>query len=275
MASFGQKLLATFQTRGQLCIGIDPSSQQLNSWGLPDSASGARTFSLELLDAASSEVGIIKPQVAFFEQFGPEGMRVLVEVLQQAQAQGLLVIADAKRGDIGSTMAAYSRAWLSKEAVFVCDALTVSPYLGTSTLDETVQVALENDRGVFALSATSNPEASTLQSAKRDNRSVAASVVDYAASFGTRGLGSIGVVLGATVDGVRLGIELAVEPSFPVLVPGFGAQGAKLADVKKLLRAFASYSICSVSRSVAGGSPVGLQDRVAAAKSELEIGLRA
>lgn len=275
MTSFGEKLLLVFETRGQLCIGIDPSSSQLSSWSLPDSAMGAESFSMSILDAADGQVGIIKPQVAFFEQFGPEGLRVLAEVLEVASSRGFLVIADAKRGDVGSTMAAYSRAWLSSEAVFVCDAMTVSPYLGLSSLDDTVQIALENGRGLFVLAATSNPEASTLQSSRNDGQSVAASVVSYASSHSKGVLGSVGVVLGATVETAMFGIELEVPPKFPVLVPGFGAQGAKLSEARKLLDAFSNSAIFSASRSIAGDSSQGLDKRVMMAKSELEIGLRA
>lgn len=274
MSSFGERVLNVFETRGQLCIGLDPSSQQLSSWNLPDSAQGARTFSYTMLDVAEKYVGIIKPQVAFFEQFGPEGLEVLVEILEQAQSRQLLVIADAKRGDIGSTMTAYSRAWLAKEAVFACDALTVSPYLGAATLNASVEAALENNRGLFVLAATSNPEALSLQSSQRNGQSVAASVIEYAASHSDGQLGSIGVVLGSTVEFEQLGISLGERPTFPVLVPGFGAQGSKLSEAGELLEAYASLSICSVSRSVAGDSKEGLEDRVSMAKSQLEIGLR-
>ena len=274
MPSFGERLLGVFESHGHLCVGIDPSVSQLRSWELPDSAQGAKNFAFSILDAVRDHVGIIKPQVAFFEQFGPEGLAALTEVLEEAQSRGLLVIADAKRGDIGSTMEAYSRAWLSSEAVFVCDALTVSPYLGLDSLNDTVEIALQNSRGLFILAATSNPEALPIQSSERNGQSVAASVLSFASSNGKGKLGSVGVVLGATVEFSGLGIDVGVAPSFPVLVPGFGAQGARLSEARELLGAYASVSVCSVSRSVAGDSLNGLEDRVLKAKSELEIGFR-
>lgn len=275
MSSFGQRLLKTFEQKGQLCIGIDPSIDQLRSWGLPISAEGAKSFSFSMLDAAQDDVGIVKFQVGFFEQFGPDGFSHLSELLADAKSRNLVVIADAKRGDIGSTMSGYAAAWLSREAAFACDALTVSPYLGSDSLAETANVALENDRGLFVLAATSNPEASALQSAIRDGRTVARSVLDFAQQYSGAGLGSIGVVVGATVDDVDLGLDFSASLKIPVLVPGFGAQGAALVDARSLLSGYANTAICNVSRLVAGASRDGLSSRVSKAKADLEVGLRA
>ena len=275
MASFGHRLLETFEKKGQLCVGIDPSTDQLRSWGLPNSADGARSFSQSLLDSAQDSVGIVKFQVGFFEQFGPEGFSVLSELLTDATSRELLAIADAKRGDIGSTMSGYAQAWLSKEAPFVCDALTVSPYLGPDSLAETANVAIENDRGLFVLAATSNPEATSLQSSKRDEKTVARSVLDFADSYRSGSLGSIGVVVGATVDDEEIGLDFSVSLGVPVLVPGFGAQGADLSKACRILSAYADTAICNVSRLVAGTTRDGLTSRVLKAKAELEVGLRA
>ena len=275
MSSFGKKLLLTFRQNGQLCVGIDPSHEQLKAWGLPFAVEGAKSFSLSILDAAQANVGIVKFQVAFFEQFGPEGFSLLSQLLIDAQSRELVVIADAKRGDIGSTMAGYARAWLSSEAVFACDALTVSPYLGTDSLAETAALALENNRGLFVLAATSNPEAKALQASMSAGETVAKSVLDFAESFKVSDLGSIGVVVGATVSASDLGLDSSRSLSFPVLVPGFGAQGAALSKARSLLSGYAETAICNVSRLVAGASDEGLTSRVLKAKAELEIGLRA
>jgi orotidine-5'-phosphate decarboxylase len=275
VSSFGQRLLRTFEQKGQLCIGIDPSIDQLRSWGLPISAEGAKSFSFSMLDAAQDNVGIVKFQVGFFEQFGPEGFSHLSELLADAKSRNLIVIADAKRGDIGSTMSGYATAWLSREAAFACDALTVSPYLGSDSLAETANVALENNRGLFVLAATSNPEAFALQSAIRDGRTVARSVLDFAEQYSGAGLGSIGVVVGATVNDVDLGLDFSASLKVPVLVPGFGAQGAALVDARSLLSGYADTAICNVSRLVAGASLDGLSSRVSKAKADLEVGLRA
>jgi orotidine-5'-phosphate decarboxylase len=275
VSSFGQRLLNTFEQKGQLCIGIDPSIDQLRSWGLPISAEGAKSFSFSMLDAIQDNVGIVKFQVGFFEQFGPEGFSHLSELLADAKTRDLVVIADAKRGDIGSTMSGYATAWLSREAAFACDALTVSPYLGSDSLAETANVALENDRGLFVLAATSNPEAQTLQSAMRDGRTVARSVLEFAEQYSGAGLGSIGVVVGATVNDVDLGLDFSGSLKIPVLVPGFGAQGASLMEARSLLSGYANTAICNVSRLVAGASLDGLSSRISKAKADLEVGLRA
>jgi orotidine-5'-phosphate decarboxylase len=275
VSSFGQRLLKTFEQKGQLCIGIDPSIDQLRSWGLPISAEGAKSFSFSMLDAIQDDVGIVKFQVGFFEQFGPEGFSHLSELLADAKSRELVVVADAKRGDIGSTMSGYATAWLSREAAFACDALTVSPYLGSDSLAETANVALENNRGLFVLAATSNPEASALQSAIRDGRTVARSVLDFAQQYSGAGLGSIGVVVGATVNDVDLGLDFSGSLKIPVLVPGFGAQGASLMEARSLLSGYANTAICNVSRLVAGASLDGLSSRVSKAKADLEVGLRA
>lgn len=275
MFSFGLRLLQGFKEKGQLCIGIDPSLDQLESWNLPQSAEGAKAFSMALLDAAANQVSIVKPQVAFFEQFGPEGFDVLSYVLQEANSRQLIVIADAKRGDIGSTMTGYAKAWLSEEAVFMCDALTISPYLGLESLNQTVRTALNNNRGLFVLAATSNPEASSFQLAESDGKSLAKLVYDYASGHSVDELGSVGIVYGATVNASAVGIDLAGTPNFPLLVPGFGSQGVSLRQARGLLKEFSAVSICSVSRSVAGVARAGLEDRIAFSKSELEIGLRA
>jgi orotidine-5'-phosphate decarboxylase len=230
---------------------------------------------MAILDDAAEQVAVVKPQVSFFEQFGPEGFRVLADVLQEASARGLLVIADAKRGDIGSTMEGYANAWLAKEAPFLCDALTLSPYLGPESLKPTVQTALENGLGLFLLAATSNPEAFMFQSAVADGDSVAKIVFEFANARCVGEIGSIGVVIGATVETAKLGINLGQPSNVPILVPGFGVQGAELAQAGSLMQAHSSVSIFSVSRSVAGSSKEGLSTRIALAKSELEVGLRA
>lgn len=275
MASFGHRLLETFERKGQLCVGIDPSIDQLSSWELPNSADGAKSFSHSILDSVQDHIGIVKFQVGFFEQFGPEGFTALSELLTDATNRELLVIADAKRGDIGSTMSGYAKAWLSKEAPFVCDALTVSPYLGPDSLAEAANVAIDNNRGLFVLAATSNPEASIVQSSKLDEKTVARSVLDFADSFSSGSLGSIGVVVGATVDDVELGLDFSASLRIPILVPGFGAQGADLSNARRILSAYADTAICNVSRLVAGTSRDGLTSRVLKAKAELEVGLRA
>jgi orotidine-5'-phosphate decarboxylase len=273
MSSFGLRLSQAFSSSGQLCVGIDPSSEQLASWGLPDSAEGAKNFAFEIIETCLDQVGIIKPQVAFFEQFGAAGLAVLSEVLESARDAGLLVIADAKRGDIGSSMAGYTRAWLSAEALFQADALTLSPFLGLESLRPAIETAVDNGKGVFLLAATSNPEAAIIQKASTIGGSIAAEVASFAASFNEPKLGSVGVVVGATVTLSDFGLGAGSFSSTPILMPGFGAQGVKLSATRELFGELTNNLICSVSRSVAGQSSAGLSERIASAKQELSRGL--
>jgi orotidine-5'-phosphate decarboxylase len=273
-SNFGQRLQAVFSSSGQLCVGLDPSAEQLGKWGLEYSANDAEKFCHQVMDACQGRVGILKPQVSFFEQFGSAGFVSLERVLSRASADGFLVIADAKRGDIGTTMDGYARAWLLNDAAFFADAVTISPFLGPESLQGFCETAIENSKGVFVLAATSNKEAAALQSASMDgNSTVAGSVAGFASRFDEAGLGSVGVVVGAQTNLEAMGIETSALASVPILAPGFGAQGASLGQAGELFGPLANNVIYSVSRSVAGDSPLGLQGRVQIAVSELESGL--
>ena len=272
--SFGERLLRKFELRGQLCVGVDPSADQLSRWALPKTAAGAEQFCMKILESCQDEIGILKPQVAFFEQFGSEGFAVLERVLSRASDAGFLVIADAKRGDIGSTMDGYARAWLASEGPFLADALTISPFLGPKSLDETISLASSNSKGIFILAATSNPEAKALQSSIDTNHeSVAGNIASYAAGFNKEPLGSVGLVIGAQANLVDMAIDTGALGSTPILAPGFGSQGAKLSNARSIFGELSEVTIFNVARSVAGHSPLGLLERVQSAKAELENGL--
>ena len=255
-------------------MGIDPSAEQLSKWGIPVTASGAEQFGMKILETCQDEVGILKPQVAFFEQFGSVGFAVLERLLSRAADAGYLVIVDAKRGDIGSTMDGYARAWLASEGPFQADAVTVSPYLGSESLDETISFASNNSMGVFILAATSNPEAKALQSSVApNNQTVAGSIASYAARFNKHPLGSVGLVIGAQANLSEMAIDIAELGSTPILAPGFGSQGAKLSNARSIFGELSDVTIFNVARSVAGDSPIGLLERIQIAKAELESGL--
>ncbi len=272
--SFGERLLRKFELRGQLCVGVDPSADQLSRWALPKTAAGAEQFCMKILESCQDEIGILKPQVAFFEQFGSEGFAVLERVLSRASDAGFLVIADAKRGDIGSTMDGYARAWLASEGPFLADALTISPFLGPKSLDETISLASSNSKGIFILAATSNPEAKALQSSIDTNHeSVAGNIASYAAGFNKEPLGSVGLVIGAQANLVDMAIATSELSLTPILAPGFGSQGAKLSQARSIFGELTDVTIFNVARSIAGDSPLRLLERVKSAKAELEIGL--
>jgi orotidine-5'-phosphate decarboxylase len=255
--TFSRKLENAFAKSGQLCVGIDPHEQLLDESGFLLTVQGLNSFSMKLLDALSDTVGIVKPQVSFFERFGSAGFRVLESLLSEATSRGFLVIADAKRGDIGSTMTAYAQAWLAKDAPFMVDALTLSPYLGVRSLIPAVELATERGKGLFVLCATSNSEGKSLQSANEGGVSVASSVANQvsilnrASTQSKSTFGTIGLVIGATVNLDELGLANLNQPELKpaILAPGFGAQGARLADAKRIFGSNANSVIYTISRS--------------------------
>src|ERR1700724_66839 len=138
---FGARVTAAIDKTGPLCAGIDPSESLLRAWGLRDDAVGLREFGSRCVDAFAGVVPVVKPQVAFFERFGAAGIAVLETLIRDAQEAGLLVIADAKRGDIGSTMEAYASTWLDPQNPLCADAVTATPYLGLGSLQPMFDLA--------------------------------------------------------------------------------------------------------------------------------------
>jgi orotidine-5'-phosphate decarboxylase len=270
--TFGETLRAARNQYGPLCVGIDPHEHLLRDWDLEVSAGGVREFGLRAVDAAAGRVGVVKPQVSFFERFGSAGYAALEEVMAAARAAGLLVIADAKRGDIGTTMDGYAAAWLRPGSPLEADAVTVSPYLGAGSLSDTFRFAVEYGKGVFVLAATSNPEGRVVQrsvphAGEGHATSVAGEVVATVSAWTRQaepdaGLTSIGFVIGATVDRNDLGLPGRFSPAAPILAPGFGAQGAQPADLPRLFGADADAVIASESRSILSAGPGALAARI-------------
>ena len=269
MTSFGERVRAATATHGQLCVGIDPHAHLLAEWGMDASAAGAREFGLRVVEAAAGRVGVVKPQVSFFECYGSAGFAALEAVIAAARAAGLLVIADAKRGDIGTTMDAYAQAWLTPGSPLEADALTVNPFLGTGTLEGTFDLAERAAKGVFVLAATSNPDAFTAQRARlTSGETVSGAIVREvsARSAHTTPEGhwaSLGFVVGATVDWTDAGLR-TFSPIAPILAPGFGHQGAEPHDLRARFGDRAEAVIASESRSILAAGP----DRLAARISE-------
>lgn len=269
MTSFGDRLAGVLHDRGPLCLGIDPHAFLLAEWGLRDDASGLRELSLRAVDAAASVIGIVKPQIAFFERHGAAGYSVLEEVLAAARAAGLLVIADVKRGDVGSTVAAYGEAWLTAGSPLEADAMTIVAYQGLGSLSDPIERAVAYGKGLFVLAATSNPEAAATQTAEvRSGEfaggSVAAGIVSGVEQLNARAtsLGSVGVVLGATVRLADYGITTSALAHTPVLAPGFGEQGASLGDLPELFGAARDNVIANVGRSVLRTGAAGMRDEL-------------
>jgi orotidine-5'-phosphate decarboxylase len=282
-ARFGQRLADVFATRGHLCVGIDPHAALLAEWGLSDDAKGAREFGLRVIEAVRRSVGIVKAQVAFFERHGAAGFSALEAVLAAARDAGLVVIADAKRGDVGSTVDAYGEAWLTPGSPLEADALTVSAFQGVGSLAGPLRLARDAGKGLFVLAVTSNQEAAQQQAAiigpgRRAGMTVAAGILDEVmalnAADATRTIvmGDVGVVLGATVEFAEFGIPLetmALAPATPVLAPGFGHQGAHFSELRGRYGPAAPFVIASTSRGVLAAGPSGIAEAVARQSGEL------
>ncbi|MGO2634660.1 MAG: orotidine-5'-phosphate decarboxylase [Galactobacter sp.] len=271
--SFGSRLGRAIAERSHLCVGIDPHPALLAGWGLPDDAEGLRRFGSVLLQAAVGRAAAIKPQVALYERHGSAGFAALEELLAQARELGVLSVADAKRGDIGSTMAGYGAAWLSDDSPLRADSVTVSPYLGVGALAPAFDLARETGRGLFVLALTSNPDGARVQHAGGSDSAAKRIVEDVAAqnlAADETGLGYAGLVVGATVggDAQRLGIDLG-QGAPPLLTPGYGAQGATGEDLRRDLGHVWDQVLVPASRSLAANGSDGVVAAVTAAAEDL------
>ena len=266
--TFGSRLTAATQAYGPLCVGIDPHASLLEEWGVGDSFEGLERFAEACVEAFAGQVGVVKPQSAFFERFGSRGVAVLEWLLQQFRHTGTLTVLDVKRGDIGSTAQAYAEAYLDDDAPMAADAVTASPFLGFGSLDPFFAEAARNDAGVFVLALTSNPEGPEFQHATvEDGRTVAGSVLRQLAALnadvlsssasGAGSLGPYGAVVGATIGDTAE--DLAING--PLLVPGLGAQGGTVQDLKRLFGDVWTQVVPSSSRGVlrAGPDPAALR----------------
>lgn len=256
---FGARLAAAMLAKGPLCVGIDPHPELLAAWGLADSAQGLRTFSQTVLEAVAPLAAAVKPQVALYERHGSAGMAALEELLAASVQADVLTIADAKRGDIGSTMAGYADAWLRDGSALAADSVTLSPYLGFESLRPALDLAAANGRGVFVLALTSNPEGASVQHVG-GNHSVAKRIAEAAAvenqRYGAAVLGSVGLVVGATVGTALqdLGIDLGAVNG-PILAPGLGAQGATGAQMRVTFGSAYPAVLATSSRGILAAGP--------------------
>lgn len=283
-AAFGDRLAKAMAERGPLCVGIDPHPNLLEQWGLEDSAAGLAAFTEAVYEGCAPFAAALKPQVALFERHGSAGLTVLEALFARAAADGVLIVADAKRGDIGSTMKAYADAWLGSSSPLGTDSVTLSPYLGFESLRPALDLANENDRGTFVLALTSNPEGKSVQHVGASEsghsgesggavakRIIAAATAENASRQWEQ-MGPCGLVVGATVGQalVDLGIDLSVFNG-PILSPGYGAQGASAADLYRVFAGVESQVLVNSSRGVlaAGPSVEGLAKAAQAARDDL------
>jgi orotidine-5'-phosphate decarboxylase len=287
--TFGERLADAVAARGPLCVGIDPHVSLLEKWGLTDDADGLARFTDAVVDALAGTVAVLKPQLAFYERHGSRGLAALEDGVAQAREAGALVLLDAKRGDIGSTMDAYGD-YLRRDHPLAVDAMTVSPYLGPGSLQPAVDTARLHGGGLFVLARTSNPDAGTLQHARVGERSVAQVVVDTVRGWNTPGwvvgdplpdigavrdvasrfkptTGSFGVVVGATLPELDVDLD---GLGGPILAPGLGAQGGSVADLRRLFGADRAV-VPTVSRDVLAAGPDAAALRAAADRWTAEL----
>lgn len=242
---FADRLMNSVKTRNTpLLVGLDPRASHLPAdFKLDPNAANEQTalafesFCKAIIDVVAPLVACVKPQAAFFEMLGPAGMQALWNIVRYAQAQRLLVIMDAKRGDIGSTATAYAQAYLGDKgnSAWGCDALTVNPYLGDDSLMPFVDRCQETGSGIFVLVRTSNPGGHMLQELDANGQKIYSIVGSHVQNLarktiGTSGYGSVGAVVGATHP-QQLATLRQQMPNTIFLVPGFGAQGGTASDV--------------------------------------------
>jgi orotidine-5'-phosphate decarboxylase len=231
---FADRLIAATRTHGPLCVGIDPHAGRIPDLFGGDTPEGLEKWGLAVVNAARGKAGIIKPQVGLFERHGWQGMKALSVVAAAAKEDGMVVLMDAKRGDIGSTAEGYAAAYLADNAPFACDAMTVNPYMGLDTLEPHVRAAEASGKGVIVLARTSNPGSSDYQARDLEGAPLFARVVESLAPMITRLQGASGwsglmLVTGATGPDEAKTLR-ALAPKALFLVPGYGAQGAGASD---------------------------------------------
>lgn len=242
--SFSSRLTRAIKSHGTpACIGLDPRRESLPPHFRAAEIASTDTeklaglfadFCKGVIDVVGPLVPVVKPQVACFEALGPTGMMALGDVMAYARSAGLIVLADGKRGDIGSTAEAYAAGWLA--GPWAADALTVNPYLGLDSIEPFVKAATDHDAGIFVLVKTSNPGGKDFQDlatgAQRVYEHVATAVESLAArTAGSDVYGAVGAVVGATWPKQLDDLRSAMPHSW-ILVPGFGRQGGRAADVQ-------------------------------------------
>lgn len=262
---FADRLIESTRKYGVLCVGIDPHPRMIPEFFGGDTAQGISAWGEAVIQIATEKVAVIKPQIALFERHGSEGIKAFERICKIARERGLLVIADAKRGDIGTTAKGYAEAFLSADAPFECDALTINPYMGMDSLQPFFEAALENNKGVAVLVRTSNQGAEDFQSKALDGNPLYLRVVEalkpYSSDFiGKSGWSGLMMVVGSTKTDEGLSIRTA-SPRSLFLVPGFGVQNRSVEDALVTFKN-GEGGIINASRSVTFSKRVQLaQDR--------------
>lgn len=254
---FAARFAAVRARLGPLVWGLDPSGPVLEQWGVGDDADGLDRFVDVCLDAAPGAVGVVKPQAAFYERHGWRGMRSLGRLVDGMRGAGVLVILDAKRGDVGSTNTAYAEAYLGDRAAMPVDALTLTAYLGLDAMGPFVEAAHAGGAALFVVVRSSNPEGRPLQTARVSGDATVeehllAGIAALNADLAPGRVGPVGAVVGATHQ--RWPVDLAgVNGLF--LAPGLGAQGATPDDVAAAFGDCPDRVLPSASRQLLAAGP--------------------
>lgn len=263
--NYKQRLDATIRQRGRLCVGIDPMPEVLRAWDQEPTVEGLEACARGIVAALADTVAVFKPQSAFFEVFGSRGIAVLERVLADIRQAGALSILDAKRGDIGSSMAGYAAAYLADGAPLAADAVTLNPFLGFGTFAGTIDLAARNGRGIYALARTSNPESVFTQQAIHNNSSVSQLIVNESVAANRVNGNCVGLVIGGTHDDP--GCDVTGFPG-SILVPGIGAQGGSIEQLRSRFAGVLPQVLPTASRSIIGAGPGEVAARAAATLAE-------
>lgn len=262
-SDFGLRLSNSMAQYGPLCVGIDPHRQLLTDWGYNVDALGAELYSMRMLQAANGRAAAVKFQFSMFERYGSKGIAALERVLYAARQMGIITIVDCLHGGLPTTVSAFADVYFKPRSPLLADAITLLPYYGARSLGGVINDALNNGRGVFIASLTSNQEGASLQTAIRQageykGRTVAYGIASTAQKFnkGNDGMGSVGLIIGATIG--QWINDSGVDPAKftgPILSPGYGWQGAETRDLKTVFKGTKGNVLVTVSRFIATHGP--------------------
>lgn len=261
---FGLRLGNSMKHFGPLCVGIDPHRNLLLDWGYNVDAQGAELYSMRMLQAANGRAAAVKFQLSMFERYGSKGFAALERVLYAAKQMGIITIVDCLHGGLPTTISAFADAYFKPRAPLRADAITLLPYYGARSLAGLIDEALDNERGVFIASLTSNEEGASLQTAIRQSgeyrgRTVAYGIAHMAQRYNEAAapnLGSVGLIIGATIGEWMQDSDVAPSTfTGPILSPGYGWQGAEADDLKQVFRGTNGNVLVTVSRAIAKHGP--------------------
>ena len=262
-SDFGLRLKNSMDKYGPLCVGIDPHRKLLTDWGYNVDADGAELFAMRMLQAANGRAAAVKFQVPMFERYGSKGFSALERVLYAARQMEIITIVDCLHGGLPTTISAIADAYFKPGAPMLADAIPLLPYYGARSLQGVINDALNNSRGVFVASLTSNQEGASMQTAIRQSgeykdKTVAYGIASTAQKFnkGTNGMGSVGLIIGATIG--QWIDDSGVDPAKftgPILSPGYGWQGAEAKDLRTVFKGTKGNVLVTVSRFIAAHGP--------------------